>query len=170
MLTAAQMSFNVFRKIFQKDGFDLVIPENNKELEYIRLSYRGAFCEVYRPETLQGWITAEFDLNSEYPNVMRNRFFPIGEGKYVDKLVFEKNKNKIYYYDKEKREYSEFFGFVQGRVNVPKSIYAPYLYIHTKKRGNVAPTGTFASVWPSEDLIYASEIGTQISTSVDFIL
>lgn len=161
-LTAAQMSFNVFRKIFQKDGFDLVIPENNKELEYIRLSYRGALCEVYRPETPQGWITAEFDLNSEYPNVMRNRFFPTGEGKYVDKLFFEKNKNKIYYYDEEKREYSEFFGFAQGRVDVPKSIYAPYLYIHTKKRGNVAPTGTFGSVWPSEDLIYASEIGTQI--------
>jgi len=159
-LTTPQMSLNVFRKMFQDSKFNLTVPTNTKEIEYIRGSYRGALCEVYVPETPKGYLTMEFDYVSKYAEVMSTQAFPTGEGKYVKDLFFDNG--KIYFFDEDKKCYCEFFGFANSIVEVPKSLNTPYLYLHTANRGNVAPTGTFSSLWPSTDILYANSIGTKI--------
>src|SRR3546814_807051 len=77
-LTTSQMSLNVFRKMFQEPKFNLVVPTNSKETDFIRKGYRGAMCEVYVPETPEGSQTSEFDFRSKYPEVMSTRAFQIG--------------------------------------------------------------------------------------------
>jgi hypothetical protein len=104
----------------------------------IRLSYYGGIVEVYKPYIENGYY---YDVNSQYPYVMSNNYYPIG--------------NPIYSTDKNLDNY---FGYVNVKVKTPINIKIPLLP-HLKDGKLLTPIGEWEGWYFSEELKYCKKHG-----------
>lgn len=186
LLTTASLSRYIFKngykgQIFQDPNSDLSdfeiltknkswnshkpIKQSNVEISYLQLedfirrSYHGGRTEVFKPvaEYDEGKTVAYYyDVNSEYPAVMKNKFnvsgieignmFPVGypsyiEDEYETKYTFEK------YLDNRKG-----LGFIDVTVYIPKQDIPP---LPIKKQKLVFPCGYVRGVFTYPELEYA---------------
>lgn len=133
--TVASQAMRVFRT-FLKD--DLYNPGKHVN-EYSKKAYFGGRTEIFKPFSRKGQRLFEYDVNSLYPYVMRENFFPIGRGSFT--YCFERGKLGIY----------------EARVSAPK-IHIPVLGIlHDKKY--IFPIGDFEGTFTSEEINYAKTLG-----------
>lgn len=136
--TIASQANRVFRTYIDKDYFKL----SNSASEYCRKSYFGGRTEIFKLICEVGPLY-EYDVNSLYPYVMRENYFPINKGVYT----FEYEKN--------------FLGIYQCKVICPEGEYLPCLgIIHEGKY--VFPKGAFVGYFTSVEMEYSKSKGYKI--------
>lgn len=109
---------------------------------FARPAYLGGRTEIFRPLCEKGPIY-EYDVNSLYPYVMRNNFYPFGRSY----NVFDFDDSKL--------------GIYHAKVVTPDDIYIPCLGI-IRNNKYVFPQGEFSGYWTSAELSYAKSLGYKI--------
>jgi len=145
-LTLSSLAFKIFRKDYYTST---LIARNDIFIDqFIRQSYRGGICEVYKPILTSGYY---YDVNSLYPYIMSTCDMPVGECTYVEHI------------DKIGLDFKidNFFGFLEVEVTCPDNLYIPYLSKRDKLRGLISPVGKWTDVYFSEEIKYALTLGYQ---------
>lgn len=145
-ITLPQFAFQTFRseKYFPQD-WELYKLDKRK-YNFVAEGYYGGKVDVFI--TYAKSSNEEiyyYDVNSLYPYAMLNTM-PEGVGEWIDGKDIK---------------LTEFFGFLEVTVTVPKHLNIPILpYRH--EGGLFFPQGTFTSVQFSEELRYAQSLGYEI--------
>lgn len=138
-ITIAGQANKVFRTFINKEYFKLAKSTS----DYCRKSYFGGRTEIFKPLCKHGPLY-EFDVNSLYPFVMRENFFPVNKGIFT----FEYEKNHL--------------GIYQCEVLCPESEYMPCLGVISSGK-YIFPKGKFSGYFTSVEIDYARSIGYKIS-------
>lgn len=115
----------------------------------IRKGSYGGRTEVFKIYTglpTEGYTALHYDVNSEYPFVMHEHNFPIGEP-----FVYTKNVKSIF---EEWLKYGDGLGFLECDVYIPKQ-HIPPLPVHKEKTAFFC--GHISGVWSYYELKYAIE-------------
>lgn len=139
--TIGSISMNVFMRRFLKRRLTTYI---NPELER---AYYGGRVEVFHKGYIEDLVVS--DINSSYPNVMRNRSYP-------DTGTLTKSSIRTHEY-----------GVGRFRVQVPKNLYIPVLPYRTETGRLFFPTGTFEGFWCYAEVRHAQEHGCKILKEYD---
>ena len=94
----------------------------------IRLGYTGGAVDMYLP---LGENIHVYDVNSLYPNVMKNNPYPVG--------------NPIYFNGDILKDTPKAFGFFYCKIIAPDNLLHPILQLHYKTPNGIrtiAPLGT----------------------------
>lgn len=134
--TTASQALKVFRT-FLKD--DLKNPGRFAN-DLVRPSYLGGRTEIFKPACPKGVVLREYDVNSLYPFVMKENFYPVGRA--VSTFKYHKN----------------FLGIYEVRVTAPKNLKIPALGILLNKK-YVFPVGKFKGMFTSVEIEYAKTLG-----------
>ena len=138
-ITIASQSLRVFRTFLKNDLANPGKFINN----FARKAYFGGRVEIFKPYCKKGPIY-EYDVNSLYPFVMKESFFPIGRGV----LTFKYQ--------------TKFLGIYDCIVTTPK-LHIPCLgIIHDKKY--IFPVGQFRGRFTNIEIDYARSLGYKIET------
>jgi hypothetical protein len=157
--TMASQALKVFRTFLDKPIYSL---KEDIDL-FVRRSYFGGRTEIFKPlfePTKRHKKIRCYDVNSLYPDVMRNNEFP----------------TQFLYYT---YNYTPgMMGFFEATVEVPKDMWVPPLptvaevegyslndkgeYKKKKSKKLIFPTGRFSGVWSSIELEYARSLGVKI--------
>lgn len=126
---------------------------DNLDVEAIlRNAYCGGRTEVFTPILKdEGY---HYDVNSLYPDVMKNELYPVGEPKEVNNPILIKS------YFENWLQNHDGLGFIQCVVNIPVQSIPPL----PCKMGKLAfPCGTVCGTWTYPELEYAiNECGVEI--------
>lgn len=136
--TLASQAMRVFRTYLKKDLYGL----GDDASAFVRESYLGGRTEIFRPFCKKGPLY-EYDVNSLYPFVMRDNYYPVGNGYFT--FSFEDHRLGIY----------------KARVRVHSDVHVPCLGV-VRDGKFVFPTGEFSGVWTSAELSYARSLGYDI--------
>ena len=149
MLTVASVAMDVFKREYSEDferitkinGKDIILSKDKKDL--VTRSYMGG-----RVEAIKRYIDKcySYDVNSLYPYVIRNRYYPVGYNNYyTGKDAVERFKQLARKQDK--------LAIVEASVFVPQRKIAPLPVRIDNKL--IFPHGLFTGVWTTEELFYA---------------
>lgn len=171
--TVASLSMRIFRTNMPDDYETIKNSTLSKDQEeFVRKGYHGGRCEVYKNIISNGY---HYDVNSLYPSVMQDNFYPTGapfETSYVgevknnrtsellteDDLKFIKD-----HFDKNKLLY-----MLECTVFVPNTLNIPVLPLkHDNKL--LFPTGIFRGIWTNIELDYAIQQGCSITQMYKFV-
>lgn len=117
--------------------------------KFIRESYCGGRTEVFTPYLKWGY---HYDVNSEYPFVMKTFKLPYG-------------RPVMYDGDKARQQFKYWFNFNQGAGFLKCDIYIPEMFIPPLpvKRGKlIFPTGNVTGTWTFEEIKVALQQGCKI--------
>lgn len=156
--TAASLSMTMYKSQYP-DEYELATSSNyygaTGEMmeEFVRRAYYGGRTEVFTPRIVNGY---HYDVNSEYPFVMKTTEFPVGYYEHI--------------YDPEKArtnyrfwlKYRKGAGIAEANVTVP-DMHIPPLPTrveHGKLENKLLfPVGSFSGVWTYEEIEYAESLG-----------
>jgi len=146
--TLSSLSFGIFLSKYLSK-LKVSIPMLSGQIaKDIRLSYTGGSTDMFIPQNLNNELVYGYDINSLYPSVMQNKNFPIG---------------KPTYFEGDIRKYkNEAFGFFYCKVEAPNNLIHPIIQLHVKTKSGyrtISPTGTFESMFFSEEMDNAIKIG-----------
>lgn len=133
--TMAGQAMRVFRTYLKKDLYGL----GKFESDFCRAGYLGGRTEIFRPYCEKGPLY-EYDVNSLYPYIMRDNFFPHGDAYFT--FDFVRNKLGLYY----------------AEVYCPPEIDIPVLGI-VREGKYIFPQGFFTGCWTTTELLYAESLG-----------
>lgn len=136
--TMASQAMKVFRTFLKEEITNL--PMN--ATEFCKKAYLGGRTEIFKPVCKKGPLY-EYDVNSLYPYVMVDNFFPIDSGY----KTFTRNKSKL--------------GIYEAIVSVGDNCYLPCLGV-IRDNKYIFPVGTFRGHWTSAELDYAETQGYKI--------
>lgn len=137
-ITIAGQANKVFRTFINKEYFKLA----KSTTDFCRKAYLGGRTEIFRPLCKSGPLY-EYDVNSLYPFVMRENFFPVNKGIFT----FEYEKNHL--------------GIYSCEIDCPETEYLPCLgVIHEGKY--IFPKGRFKGHFTSVEIEYAKTLGYKI--------
>lgn len=143
--TIAGQAMRVMRTYLEEELWGL----NDKASEFCRRAYLGGRTEIFRPFCSKGPLY-EYDVNSLYPTVMRDNWFPVGNGFFT--FDFDKSHLGIYH----------------ARVTAPGGCDIPCLgIVHDNKY--VFPVGTFEGYWTSIELEYAISQGYRVTIKKGYV-
>lgn len=141
--TLPSIAFKLFRTKFLNSEHNIGITWL-EQYDKLRPGYRGGAVDVYKP---YGKNLYYYDINSLYPSVMNNFYYPIGEPKYFE-YIRPKPLDLIN---------DNLFGLLKVKVKAP-DIKAPILL--TEVEGKViAPIGEWEGIYCTEELYNASKYG-----------
>jgi hypothetical protein len=151
-LTISKLAINIlYNNYLYKEKEIKSLPLINKPniYNFIKLSYFGGICEVYKPS---GENLFYYDINSEYPFVSKNDM-PGNLVKYIELQDEEVNNGKSLNLD-------SLFGFFYCKVKTTNN-YLGLLPLHLNN-SLILPNGEFYGIWFSEELKLAKEHGYEI--------
>lgn len=149
-LTLASTSLKTFKKSYLNNSLKMTNKDTNEEM---KKAYYGGRTEIFQLYFPEGKYYCH-DVNSLYPFVMRNHYFPIT----IPRKIGTPNKEFIL----------EEHGITECRVTCPKDIYIPLLpYRYNNKL--YFPTGTFTGYWDNVLLSKAYQLGYKIEPKKGFI-
>jgi hypothetical protein len=149
-LTISKLAINILYTNYLKDDRKSLPLINNPVIyDFIKKSYFGGICEVYKP---YGENLIYYDINSQYPFVAKNSI-PGNKVIYMELLKGEIEKG-------ESLELSQLFGFFYCKVKCNNS-YLGLLPMHSDNL-LVLPNGEFFGTWFSEELKFAEKYGYEI--------
>lgn len=155
--TAGGLSLRTFLRFFNKKNNLYSISHKSPIYSYIKQSYFGGRCEVFKLKNTLGNIE-HYDFPAMYSHVMLGSL-PVGLGEWMDRFkVSEINisKDKI----KElKKVFIKKVGFIRCEIFVPKHINIPPLPIRDEEDKKLYfKTGYISGVYYSEELLMALDI------------
>lgn len=142
-LTMSSLSLKIYRTRYYDSKMNKICIPNESKDRFVRSGYYGGVVELYKPHLINGW---HYDVNALYPSVMKDNYYPTGEGVYIDKHLL-----KDICID-------NFFGFLEVEVTSTNS-YMPFLVKQDPIKGLVSPIGTWVGVYFSEEISYAMKFG-----------
>ena len=143
-ITISNLSFSYYRSIYYKEDYKVEITKNYK-YSFIEKSYLGGICSVVKPYLKNGYY---YDINSLYPFIMKEQYFPSGKGVYIYNI------NNI-------KDIDTYFGFIECLIYVPNKYTIGPLSIKIKNR-LIQPWGYLRGVWFSEEIKFAIQCGCTI--------
>lgn len=143
-LTIASLAFKIFRLNYFNSQKNPIQFLTQKIDCFVSRSYRGGYCEVFKPFLKGGY---HYDVNSLYPFIMESCLFP---GQPKEEIIIS-NVNQF--------NIEDFFGFIEVEVETPNDIYFPVLTHNIKNHGLIAPLGKWRGVYFSEEIKYALKFG-----------
>lgn len=143
--TISSLAFAIYRAKFLGNQFNIPIS-NKKIFDRISQSYRGGHVDMFKPSAKKLYC---YDINSLYPYVMKENFYPLGIPKWFRKATgLYKDLNNI-------------FGFVKVNIYCPDTVKMPI--IMTKVNDKViAATGRWTGWYFTEELKYAITLGYEV--------
>lgn len=132
--TLASQAMRVFRTYLKNELYSPGNFANN----FARHAYLGGRTEIFNPLCRKGPLY-EYDVNSLYPFVMRDNFFPTGKV------------STVFKYDEEK------LGIYWCHVEAPE-MHIPALGIISNSK-YIFPTGNFTGHFTSAEIAYARGLG-----------
>jgi hypothetical protein len=152
-LTISKLAINILYNNYINKERDKIksLPLINRPniYNFIKLSYFGGICEVYKPF---GENLKYYDINSEYPFVAKNAM-PGNLVTYMELQDSEVDKGNTLDLD-------NLFGFFYCKVKTTNN-YLGLLPLHINN-SLILPNGEFYGVWFSEELKFAKEHGYEI--------
>lgn len=136
--TLASQAMRVLRTYLDEELWGL----NEKATEFCRSAYLGGRTEIFRPLCEKGPLY-EYDVNSLYPSVMRDNYFPVGNGFFT------------YNYERDA------LGIYQAVATAPTRLHIPCLGL-VRDGKFIFPTGKFEGYWTSAEIDYAISQGYNI--------
>lgn len=136
--TMASQAIRVFRTYLDEDLFKL----GKQQTDFCRQAYLGGRTEIFKPYCEKGPLY-EYDVNSLYPFVMRDNYFP--------------SSRSFFSFDFDDKR----LGIYECKVKAPKSIYIPVLGV-IRDGKYIFPTGKFKGHWTSAEIKYAISLGYKI--------
>lgn len=133
--TIGKLAMGIFRKHYLKRDFT---PFNE---EIAVKSYYGGRCELFWKGEIEGDIRY-VDVNSMYPDAMKNRFPDTDTIIPVDSIDYE-------------------FGFADCTVHVSEDMFLPPLPARSDS-GLCFPVGKFRGCWTFHELKYAMSLGVEL--------
>ena len=149
-LTLASTSLKTFKKSYLNNPLKMTNKERNDEM---KLAYYGGRTEIFQLYFPEGKYYC-YDVNSLYPFVMRNHYFPIS----IPRKIGSPNKEFI----------TEEHGITECKVTCPKNLDMPLLPYRYKNK-LYFPTGTFAGYWDNVLLAKAYQLGYKIEPKKGYI-
>ena len=113
---------------------------------FLRTAYFGGLSTVFRHK-VHNKVFA-FDVNSLYPFSMLNPL-PVNKPTLISNISL--------------KDLPKFFGFLFATVSTPPGIFIPFLLTRPTLTHPKAPTGTFKGLFFSHELLYALELGYDIT-------
>lgn len=143
-LSIGSIAMNVYRNRFM---------DRNEQATYnhprlVSEAYYGGRVEVFYRGVTKGKVYVT-DINSSYPNVMRNYSYP-------DTQFLEKSRLKTHR-----------FGVGKFKVHVPNTIFTPVLPIKSASGRLFFPVGTFEGYWTYAEVRKAIEQGATVLKEYD---
>lgn len=155
--TAPAMAFKVFTQEYFQDkegkGYQWKRYERQKDMcDLERQAYYGGRAEIIRRgKDIEHY---SFDVNSMYPSVMLNEYFPDpSSAKWEQTPTQETIKVRLW----EKKLF-----IVDCTIKVPDMYIAPLPYKHPELKKLVFPVGTFRASWSSVEIQLALNQGAEI--------
>jgi hypothetical protein len=143
-LSIGSIAMNVYRNRFMERNEQATY--NNPRL--VSDAYYGGRVEVFYRGVTQGKVYVT-DINSSYPNVMKNYSYP-------DTQFLEKSRLKTHK-----------FGVGHFKVTVPEGIFTPVLPIKSASGRLFFPIGTFEGYWTYAEIRKAIEQGATVLKEYD---
>ena len=141
-LTISSISYNKWKDSYSNKSQIFVYPSS---YSYLRSAYYGGRVEVFNLFLEDGFY---FDINSSYPNEMRNNKYPIGE-----------------YIRVEDRDFNT-LGLYFCNVSAPEDLHIPFLPYRKNKL--FFPLGFFSGWYTSPEIDKAISLGYEISIKFGF--
>ncbi len=138
-LTISSLALKIFKSNFYDCDIENTGLKKDKEL-FLRKAYTGGSVEVYKPILDSGF---HYDINSLYASVMYKYDYPVGVGNWVAG---------------ESLNLNTFFGFIETEVECD-FMEKPLLNYRNKDKISLAGYGHWKSVYFSEEIIKAQELG-----------
>lgn len=133
--TIASQAQKIMRSYLDEPIHSLNESQNN----FCKKACHGGRTEIFKPI---GYNLYEYDINSLYPSVMRDHYYP--DGKAVNTKIFHKDKLGIY----------------TVKVTVPETEYFPIIPTKQKKDNKlIFPVGRFITTITSAEILYAEKLG-----------
>ena len=130
----ASQAMRVYRTFLKDDIYGL----GKMETDFCRQAYLGGRTEIFRPLTKKPLY--EYDVNSLYPFVMKENFFPQGKSFFT----FEYNPKKL--------------GIYSCHVVAPKTLDIPVLGV-VRQGKYIFPVGSFNGHFTTAEIEYAKTFG-----------
>jgi len=143
--TVAGQAMRVMRCYLEEELWGL----NEKATEFCRKAYLGGRTEIFRPYCEKGPLY-EYDVNSLYPTVMRDNYFPVGNGLFT------------YNYDKSN------LGIYQAIATAPTRLHIPCLGV-VRDGKFIFPVGKFEGYWTNAEIEYAISQGYQFKIKKGYV-
>lgn len=148
--TISGLSFLIFSSSYYDDDKATIYLSKGKLEKFIRRSYVGGIVDVNINYT--DFLTYKYDVNSHYPNAMKN---PMPGGR--PRISSEKNIERI-------------FGYVEAIVEAPSEIDLKTAILPIKFEGETRLfRNTVKGVWFSEELKMAVNYGYKIKKIINCI-
>jgi DNA polymerase elongation subunit (family B) len=142
-ITTAQLSMQIFRQEF----LNMNIPNYTSREDDIRKAYYGGRTEIFK---LRGKNLHYYDINSQYPYVMRNKVMPVGlPVKNLDMKVSD-------------------FGVAYCDIETPQNIDIPLLPYRQKTK-LIFPKGKFSGWYCTPELQKAEKLGYKINVRYGYV-
>lgn len=126
---------------------EALLPKS--DYDFARLAYFGGRCQVYSIKRFDRLYL--YDINSQYPFVMREYLYPVGAAR------------RVYGRGAERAFQSDSLGIYRALVHVPKCHLPPLPIRIMKPQPRIAyPYGTFSGTWTSAELKHARTFGAAI--------
>lgn len=138
--TLASYSYKLYLNQYYNYNFNYL---KNQENDFIRMAYYGGIADVYKPH---GIDIIGLDINSSYPNVMKNNLYPIDSPNFTNE--------KFTSIEQALQKYPN--SFIKCLITCSENNYYPILpYKEDKKSKLIQPVGNWVGVYWSEEIRYA---------------
>lgn len=141
--TISSLALHIYRSNFMPEEAKIPISDY-KMYQLLRSGYTGGAVDVYKPTNPEGKKVYVYDINSLYPFVMKNYYYPSGSPKLISGSV-DIHDPKV-------------FGFVYVDVTAPDNLDIPLLQTRIKGK-TIAPIGSWSGWYFTEELKYAESLG-----------
>lgn len=143
--TIAGQAMRVLRTYLEEELWGL----NDKASDFCRNAYLGGRVEIFRPFCKTGPLY-EYDVNSLYPYVMRENWFPVGNG--------------FFTYEYQPKA----LGIYQAEAFAPETIDIPCLGI-VRENKFIFPVGHFEGHWTTTEIEYAKTQGYKFKIKKGYV-
>lgn len=155
--TLSSLAFAIYRSNFYREDYKIPLIEGDI-FNFIKKGYTGGAVDIYKPSSPKGDKVFRYDVNSLYPNSMKEFNMPIDNPTYFEGDLALLNEDSGYNLSQRNKP----FGFFEVEVNAPLNMKIPLLQSKIKF-GNgtitIAPVGTWTGIYFCEEIYNAEKYG-----------
>jgi len=163
--TVASLAMKIFKTNMSAD-YEVIKNSTitKKDEEFIRSSYHGGRTEVFK-NIGEGLL--HYDVNSLYPSVMQENYFPTGKA-YTSYVLGDITRDgelvTMDWLNELHKMYMEdgLLYIIKAEVDVPTDMNIPVLPIK-KDNKLIFPVGVFSGAWCSPEFEYALQCGVKVN-------
>lgn len=144
----SSVAFNIYRTKFIPE--DLIPQISGSIFDFMRKAFFGGATEMYKPYHLyqdENKFIYSYDVNSLYPNMMKDVLLPCGDIIYFEGNILEQRPGKL--------------AICYCEIKAPLDLDQPFLPVHINNK-SVTGVGEFEGVYYSRDIIHAISLGYEI--------